>query len=289
MCADNHMLMDDRYPADLRRDPREEFCAYALEDWIEAARRAGVPYVSAEKVAVFEKMDLQYHEYSGPHQKRLDNAFEKVASARRPQTMMRWDCCASGWIKASLSAGGNGGNDEQRQALPVDSRLLEVLEIHPRMLVPVWQRPWIKDLIRHEKKWPVEYRAFISEGRLTAISSYYIQRPLQQDDEALQGVAQATRKLVTAIEGPLEWPPDIAETMTARLMVSSMSGTPTNGPTTNGIHGTVDFVVTEHGVLMLEGGPPWWAGAHPCCFATKQQQPAGVRLSPEGPTLPLPE
>ena len=30
---------------------------------------------------------------------------------------------------------------------------------------------------------------------------------------------------------------------------------------------TADFLVTtDHRVLFLEGGPPYGAGAHPCCF-----------------------
>ena len=33
------------------------------------------------------------------------------------------------------------------------------------------------------------------------------------------------------------------------------------------VHFTADFVMTEdEGVMLLEGGPPHFAGAHPCCF-----------------------
>ena len=263
------LLPDDRRPEKNRTNDRDRFCPYSLEDWIAAAERAAVPHVPATRVAMFEREDLQHHEFHGPHQKRLDKAFAEVARARTGDVMMRWDCCATAELKAFMSDRSENGPPprEVRQALAIDHRLLEILEEFPRIGVPVWRRPWLGAEIVIEGGWPIEYRAFVKNGELTGISSYYVQRPLPRRDDEIEMVRTLTRKLLTEVHGPCLWPPKIHEELIVPNMLVIMGKKPKpDRPLPDEVHATIDFVVTTDGVLMLEGGPPWFMGADPCCF-----------------------
>ena len=263
------LLPDDRRPEKNRTNDRDQFCPYSLEDWIAAAERAAVPHVPATRVAMFEREDLRHHEYYGPHQQRLDEAFADVARARTGDVMMRWDCCATAELKAAMSDRSENGPPprEIRQALAVDHRLLEILDEFPRIGVPVWRRPWLGAEIVIEGGWPIEYRAFVKNGELTGISSYYVQRPLPRRDDEIEAVRTLTRKLLTEVHGPCLWPPKTHEQLIIPSMLVLMGKKPKpDRPLPDEVHATIDFVVTTDGVLMLEGGPPWFMGADPCCF-----------------------
>ena len=197
------LLPDDRRPEKNRTNDRDQFCPYSLEDWIAAAERAAVPHVPATRVAMFEREDLRHHEYHGPHQQRLDEAFADVARARTGDVMMRWDCCATAELKAAMSDRSENGPPprEIRQALAVDHRLLEILDEFPRIGVPVWRRPWLGAEIVIEGGWPIEYRAFVKNGELTGISSYYVQRPLPRRDDEIDAVPQRAREPIPVTLG----------------------------------------------------------------------------------------
>ena len=181
------LLRDDRCPQHLLRYPTQ-FCPLSLGDWIALCERTGLPHLSATRVVDFERDDLLNHEYAGPHQQRLDAAYEAVRRARAPNTMMRWDCCASAKLKWLMSEGRTPRNDDDLQDLPLDTRILEIAWEYPRVLIPAWHRPWIAGDMLFIDGYPVEYRAFVENGRLLGISSYYPQRPLPRNDRQLQTV-----------------------------------------------------------------------------------------------------
>jgi hypothetical protein len=260
------LLPDDRHPRHLLRSP-SKFCPYSLGDWIGVCQRAEVPHVPAMHVADFEPHDILQHEHAGPHQRRLDAAYEAVRRASRPGWMLRWDCCASADLKFSM-AEGRTPDDNTRQKLPIDCRLQEILHDYPRTVVPVWRRPWMGEQMFFIDGYPVEYRAFVENGELIGISSYYPQRPLPRDDRHLAAIEKHIAALLGELEGPFEWPAHHHEAMGIRTILPPMPRTEprTDTPHPDGVHFTVDFAATRLGMLLIEGGPPHFMGAHPCCF-----------------------
>ena len=208
------LLPDDRCPA-ANRIGHEKFCPIALTDWLAGAQKAGIPHVPGTTVATFEREDLRNHEYHGPHQARLDKAFAEAAPHGNDSTMMRWDCCASGNLKMALSDGKSAIPASVRNGLPVDARLLSILENYPRTTLGAIVRPWVTDGLS-SKGYPVEYRAYVTNGSLTGISSYYPQRPLRRMESELEAVQRMTKALIAVVEGPFDWPVSDSEAMSIR-------------------------------------------------------------------------
>ncbi len=271
------LLPDDRLPKHLLRRPAA-FCPYSLGDWIALCERTGTPHVPATRVAEFERSDMLNHEYDGPHQRRLDAASGAMRRAARPGTMLRWDCCASAHLKRAMAEGRPPEDPEALCRLPLDARVLEVLDDYPRVLVPVWRRPWIAGDMLFAAGYPVEYRAFVKNGRLLGISSYYPQRPLPRDERHLAAIEDQVRALLANLSGPFEWPARKSERMRIRTMLPLLKSKKPHpdAPDPNGVHFTADFAATRGGVVLLEGGPPHFMGAHPCCFPAGRIE--GVRL-----------
>ena len=260
------LLPDDRRPKELLLSPAR-FCPYSLGDWIGVCQRAQIPHVPAMHVTDFERYDVLQHEEAGPHQQRLDASCKAVRRAARANCMLRWDCCASANLKFSMSEG-RKPDDGTLRHLPIDARLLEILQDYPRVVVPVWRRPWISGQMIFLDGYPVEYRAFVENGKLIGISSYYPQRPLPRNDGHIKTIGEQVAALLEELEAPFEWPIERDEKMNIRSMFPTLDGwKPRNDrPRPDGIHFTADFAATALGMVFLEGGPPHFMGAHPCCF-----------------------
>ena len=129
-----------------------------------------------------------------------------------------------------------------------EPRAFDILLEYPRSKVPVWRRPWTSQFVLDS--YPVEYRAFVLDGRIAGISNYYPQRPLYEDTHHIDKVRQLTEKLIHAVKAPFQWP---------------LSPVPDDIDPA-GVHFTADFIVTANATTFLEGGPPHEMGAHPCCF-----------------------
>ena len=270
---------DDRCPPERRLKATAKFCPYSLGDWLRLAKANDVPHVDGSHVADFERHDLLNHEYEGPHQARLDAAYATMLRHVKPDTMMRWDCCASADLKFAMAESRSPSKSE-RNLLAIDARLLEIAQDFPRILIPVWQRPWL-ERAAVQAGYPIEYRVFVKNGEIEGISSYYPQRPLTRNDAELEAAEHWTRVLINALEGPFEWPPEHDEALgmqTAILRIENCP-TPPGTPDPNGVHFTADFVATTDGMILLEGGPPHFMGAHPCCFNPGAIH--GVALAPQ--------
>ena len=242
------LLPDDRCPAEYRRADRNGFCPIALEDWIAAAERGRVPHVPARLVAEFEVGDLKHHETTGPHQKRLDTAFARMTGTRRPGTMARWDCCAPAWLKAELSDGNWPEPSDPRFAtLPVDARVLDALEDYPRMRMPAWERPWLGKRTVRADGYPAEYRAFIEEGKVVGISSYYPQRDLRRCQDEIDAVRTLSAQLAAAIGPPMQWADkeDVDLRIRHHLIRLREDNPQPAWPSPDGVHATADFVTTD--------------------------------------------
>ena len=205
--------------------------------------------------------------------------------------MLRWDCCASGNLKLALSEGTPLTEipPRVRNALPIDMRLLDILVDWPRIELPVLKRPWLTNPLVVDG-YPVEYRAFVEDGEIAGISSYYPQRPLRRNDRELAAVRKMTEALIATVETPFEWLKSADADLRTSEVIHGMAGKLKNAPTPkkpridpNGIHFSADFIATNspEGVLFLEGGPPHFMGAHPCCFEPGKVR--GIALTPGTP------
>ena len=229
-------------------DGAEGFCPISLGDWLALCREADVPHVPATRICDLIREDCLSFDVPGDHQARLRAAFQEMEKARLPGHMMRFDYCASLEIKISLSQGEWECRPEFCRVELDDPRAFDILFEYPRPTAPVWLRPWENTLI--VDGYPVEYRAFVRDGEVLGVSSYYPQRPLPEFPAHIQTVREQTERLIQAVRTPFQW-----------HLKPSMRGLDRDG-----IHFTADFIATAEGILFLEGGPPHELGAHPCCF-----------------------
>ena len=271
------LLPDDRCPPEHRRG-RERFCPLSLEDWIGAANRAGVAAVPIRRLATFERDDVLKHEYHGPHQARLEAAFATARRRRTAGRMARWDCCANAGLKERMARGHSIEMPGDAAELRIDARLHECAFEYPQVELPVWERPWVDDVVGWNG-YPVEYRAFIEDGELQGISSYYPQRALRRDDDEIAEVTRLARAVTAALETPFDWPRAATERPAAEGMVRLFEDKKASLPNDRR-DATIDFMVTRHGIVLLEGGPPVRFGAHPCCFEGRRTI-EGVALKAE--------
>ena len=232
-------------------DHPERFCPISLGDWLDLCRKAGVPFVPAERVAAPLLEDCLAFESLGEPRERLSAAWKEMDAAQLDRHMLRMDCASSLEIKISLSNGNTEFRPEFGKIILDDPRLFGILFEYPREEVPVWRRPWIETLVY--ERYPVEYRAFVRDGELRGISSYYPQRPLPEFPRHLDAVREMTEALIAHVQPPFLW-----------HTTGMLDGTPLDLAR---VHFTADFLVSRDGqILLLEGGPPHELGAHMCCF-----------------------
>ena len=115
----------------------------------------------------------------------------------------------------------------------------------------------------------MEYRAFVRDSKLLGIANYYPQRALPDTPAThsqVQQVEQLTQRLVAHLDAAGQYP----------WMVSYERGFK---PRT--VNATLDFLVTQDGVVvLLEAGPPFGAGAHPCSFLDQPISGLALGLAP---------
>lgn len=196
-----------------------------------------------------------------------------AAGATVPEVRINQDLeFGPGWIRL--------GN--RRRVDTQDSRIVMAAAQAPENGPCVFvARPWVKaarwavadDPHRHNSKlagkgiWPCEWRAFVERGRVTGVSFYYAwageisaenaTAALRVRDLAQKVADEATRQNAIPMFMDIEFerarrPGEFDE----RWPVGSIAF-------------TLDFIETEEGILMLEGGPAFgpFPGGHPCGFA----------------------
>ena len=234
------------------RGLQENFCPISLGDWLNLCRSAEVPHVPATQVAQVLRDDYLDFDTQGDHSARLKQVWKAIQSARKDNQMMRLDCCTDAEVKYRMSRGDGGGFQHEFGAIIFgDMRSFDMVSEYPRENIPIWQRPWAETQVIDG--YPIEYRAFVRDGKLQGISSYYPQRPLPRFPEHLKAVRSCTERLIQHAQTPFLWH--------HTLMFL-------NNPIDRaGIHFTADFLVSTQGkTLFLEGGPPHELGGHMCCF-----------------------
>ena len=234
------------------RELQENFCPVSLGDWLDLCRRAEVPHVPAAQVAEALRDDYLAFDTEGEHRARLEQVWKDIQDARKDNQMMRLDCCSDAEIKYRM-AQGEGGEFKPEFGVIMfgDMRSFDLVDEYPRDNIPIWQRPWVETQVIDG--YPVEYRAFVRDGKLQGISSYYPQRPLPRFPEHLEAVRNFTERLIQHVRTPILWH------QTLMFLDNPLDR--------QGIHFTADFLVNTQGeTLFLEGGPPHELGAHMCCF-----------------------
>ena len=240
------------------------FCPTSLEDWLALCQVAGVAHVPAELITTINREDWLMFDQDGEHAERLRRAIREAQDKLTPEHMIRYDFCAPLETKIRMSRGLPGYHPDMGRIQLDDPRAYEILWEQPRERIPVYQRPWTEP--RTAEGYPVEYRAFVRDGTILGISSYYPQRPLPLNRGHLQQVETATTRLAQAAPTPFLWNEN-----PMRLAFFER-----HDPAA--VHFTADFLVTQQDkVLFLEGGPPHEMGAHPCCFPPGEIQ--GIALS----------
>ena len=247
------MLKRDGSPRDAWKD-QQGFNVFSLGDWLGLCSTASIAHVAAEKIT---EINIQCLLRSDEHPDHPDvKAFDKaIEAAKKPQTMLRWDACAPEMVKHLLSHGRPEWNQKMLDWFTVDDpRAFDILYEFPDRNITVWRRPWVRAALIGG--YPVEYRVFVHKGTVRGVSNYYVQRPLAIDGQPCDEVFDDVRKVIAGASA-------LAEALPAPLRY----GPAAKYFPADQLSFTADFMRLEDGELtFLEGGPPFGAGAHPCCL-----------------------
>lgn len=186
-----------------------------------------------------------------------------------------------GWVRL--------GN--RRMVDVMDSRFMQAIAQAPDGPSTFVARPWVKasryivaddphragSPLAGAGGWPAEWRAFVENGLVTGISWYYPNTGsvTQENAKSALAVRDLAQRIVDQAKLQAAAPrlmdiefarrnPNLADQMNARFPA-------------DGVSCTLDFIETDDGPVLLEGGPPFTpiGGGHPCAFAGVWQ-PEGV-------------
>ena len=185
-----------------------------------------------------------------------------------------------GWVRK--------GN--RRRVAPEDLRTVTSAAQGPVGATSFLARPWVKSsrYFVHEDPhrvetplkgpgvWPAEWRAFVEDGVVVGVSSYYswIGEANPENAVVALDVRDLAQKVADKATELSMWPRymdiEFLRTSTNPQIVDSEQVQATlDHFGREKVAFTLDFIETEHGLLMLEGGPPNtpFGGGHPCGFA----------------------
>jgi len=185
-----------------------------------------------------------------------------------------------GWVR----------HGNRRRVDATDSRFVDTFARGHKPRIHYLARPWVEasrhgvaeDPHRHgtpfagKGRWPMEWRVFVENGQVTGVACYYGWVG-EATPENARNALEATRlaqKIVDAAKAQglaSRW-------MDLELARAQTAGQDVNNPAlkdalarfgADGIHCTLDFIETDNGVVLLEGGPAHTpiGGGHPCAFA----------------------
>lgn len=205
-----------------------------------------------------------------------------------------------GWVR----------NGNRRRIDLSDHRIVSTFAAGHKDTIHFIARPWIEaarrsageDPLRHgtpfagKGSWPHEWRVFVTNGRVTGVSSYYGwvgEVSPENASNALRAADLAQRMVDTARERGLSLPcfMDIElSRMEGAKRSETLQAYLADNPR-EGVSCTLDFLeVKDEGLMFLEGGPPHTpvGGGHACSFAGHGvRREAGLFSSCEGVALRL--
>lgn len=215
---------------------------------------ARIPHVPGRMVGAIRRWDYLDPDDPQADPLRLKNALEAaMADAQNPQ-MLRFDCCSGIDTKLRLSEGEQEWHPDLNLLHTGDPRAYDIIHEFPREHIPIQARPWLTAKTHGDH--PIEYRAYVTDGRLQGISNYYPQRPLPYEHRDIDEIQRKVAALTPHLRTPFLWNHSPMFEAFAETLDPSA------------VHCTMDFMVDQDdNLLFLEGGPPHEMGAHPCCFA----------------------
>lgn len=185
-----------------------------------------------------------------------------------------------GWIRV--------GN--RRRVAPNDLRTVKAAAEGPVGDTAFIARPWVKaaryfvhdDPNRRETPlkgpgvWPAEWRAFVEDGVVVGVSSYYswIGEANSENAAVALQIREEAQKIVDKALELSMWPRfmdlefvRLSQAPALRDSEEMQAALELFGREKVGC--TLDFIETEEGIMLLEGGPPNtpFGGGHPCGFA----------------------
>ena len=228
--------------------------AASLLIWNELARRAEVPFVEANLIATIpsELLDEDlfcWNETTKPLD--ADRHAPLLAAMEYAKTGGFWrtDICSSSWTKIQLS---ETGRFETESTFSLDDP--RIMDMHYGLPnIQILGRPLLTP--KRIGDWPVEFRVFFggTAAEDGAVSFYYPQAGKFEVTPDLQAAAEEARAYGAAL-------------YTKRKELGLTPWLPPAEPTDE-IGATIDFMLTEeHGLVMIDAGPGFGFGAHPCCF-----------------------
>lgn len=185
-----------------------------------------------------------------------------------------------GWIR----------NGNRRRVDNRDRRLMKSYVAGPHTGMIFVARPWVEASryiagrdphragtpLDAEGKWPAEWRAFVKNGKVVGVSSYYawVEEPTPETARIACEVRDLAQKMVdAAIAQKLE--PRYADVEHARRNPEVEQMLEDKGFGRGTFSCTIDFIETKNGIMMLEAGPGHTpvGGGHACGFAGVSGKP----------------
>lgn len=217
--------------------------------WAKLAEIGGVPFIPVETVAsipmaLVEKMYDHEDQITEEDLAILAPAREYCASGG----FWRTELCAASAVKSPLSRG-----------LPVPELLefdlydMRIFDMHYGMPdIKIIGRPRMTPVMH--AGWPVEFRTFFGGAAEDGAASWYYPQT---------GRFDVTPELERHMDKAIEMGRHLHDLREALGLVPTLVYPPTVGPE---IGSTIDFMLTEErGLVMVDAGPGFGFGAHPCC------------------------
>jgi len=234
--------------------------------WARLAEMAGVPHIPATPIASLDIATVMAMADGDETAQLADGQMDEIAKAvayANGGGYWRTEICAGEEVKY-LMGSGQGLPD----VLPIRMDDLRIYEMHMGMpSVTIVGRPRLTP-VRHAG-YPVEFRVFngCQADEDGAVSWYYPQA----------GTFETTPQLEAAMTQAAEWGVKLHG---LRERMGLLPWIPERGAETDRIGSTIDFMLTEEmGLVMVDAGPGYGAGAHPCCFIDRPVAGRAWRLA----------
>jgi len=211
-----------------------------------------------------------------------------IGDGREGATLAEGVEVGAGWVRV--------GNRPRIDA--TDKRFIETFARGHKDRLHYLARPWVtaarygqgEDPHRHgsqfagKGRWPMEWRCFVEGGRVTGVAAYYGWVGTVTPENAARALkaAEAAQRVVDAALG-LTLTPRWMDIELLRFASKEALSHPHLQETldrfpADGFACTLDFIETDQGMTLLEGGPPHTpiGGGHPCAFAGFETRPNGA-------------
>ena len=221
--------------------------------WARLAEIAGIPSIPATVVATLDMAtvdEMANGELTDAVGEGQRAEIAKAVAYADAGGYWRTEICAGDEVKYQMAIGA-----DLPAVLPIRMDDCRIYEMHFGMpSVTIVGRPRLTP-VRHAG-YPVEFRVFngCQAEEDGAVSWYYPQA----------GAFEPTPELEAAMTLAAEWGRRLHA---LRDQLGLVAWLPDRGEPSDRIGSTIDFMLTEEmGLVMVDAGPGYGAGAHPCCF-----------------------